>query len=143
MSFFGRSSGGAPPSNAPNSYSRLPPNAPGYGMPPPNAPRPGRVPPPPRPEDLYEKRPYEHSASPYERHGGAAASGGGFTVVSCPSDTLALTNRIILHPQAGFRDGDHILLKDSFPLTVKLDNTGKLQRHEIGASSTQRQWAGL
>lgn len=42
-----------------------------------------------------------------------------FLVVSCPSDALALTNKLILNPQSGFRDGDHVLVKDAFPVTIK------------------------
>ncbi|OCB85381.1 AAA-domain-containing protein [Sanghuangporus baumii] len=142
MSFFGRSSGGGTPSG--NNYSRLPPN-PGYNAPPPNS-RAGQRVPPPRAEDLYEKRSYEQRLhSPMPRGGGGSSSGGagGFQVVSCPSDALALTNRLILHPQSGFRDGDHVLVKDAFPATVKYDNTGKLHTHEVGASALQRQWMGL
>ncbi|KAL5487716.1 SEC18 [Sanghuangporus weigelae] len=142
MSFFGRSSGGGTPSN--NNYSRLPPN-PGYNVPPPNA-RAGQRVPPPRAEDLHEKRSYEQRLhSPMPHGGGGSSSGrtGGLQVVSCPSDALALTNRLILHPQSGFRDGDHVLVKDAFPATVKHDNTGKLHTHEVGASALQRQWMGL
>lgn len=42
-----------------------------------------------------------------------------FVVVQSPSSTYALLNRIAFHPQAGFRDGDHVLVKDRYPLTVK------------------------
>lgn len=76
MSFFGRSSGGAPPSGPPgnNNYSRLPPN-PGYNAP---SQRAGQRVPPPRTEDLYEKRSYDQRApSPYGNRGGGGGSGGG------------------------------------------------------------------
>lgn len=130
MSFFGRSSG----SPAPNNYSRVPP---GSSAPLPSNPRYGQRAPAPRPDDLYEKRaPLPHG------QGGAGGSGAGhFEVVSCPSNTLALLNRIVLHPNSGFRDGDHVLVKGMFPLTVKLDKA--LQPFQVGASATQRQWIGL
>ena len=41
-----------------------------------------------------------------------------FTVQACPSDPLALSNCLIVHP-ADFRDGEHVLVKDNFPLTVR------------------------
>ena len=41
-----------------------------------------------------------------------------FTVQSSPSDTLALTNCLIVHP-ADFKDGEHVLVKGEFPLTVR------------------------
>lgn len=42
-----------------------------------------------------------------------------FMVVASPSNAFALTNRIVMHPSSGFREGDHVLVKDSFPMTVK------------------------
>ena len=139
MSFFNRSARDTPPpSNAPNSgYSRLPPN-PSYNMPPAN-PRMGQRVPPPRAENLYEKRSVERASSPYGYRGASASSAekwvqptlifeysrrfdgyfSSYLVVSCPSNVLALTNRIIMHPASGFRDGDHVLVKDNFPMTVK------------------------
>ena len=42
-----------------------------------------------------------------------------FEVVSSPNNALALSNCIILHPNSGFREGDHVLVKNDFPLTVK------------------------
>ncbi|KAL0950212.1 hypothetical protein HGRIS_010202 [Hohenbuehelia grisea] len=65
-----------------------------------------------------------------------------FDVVSCPSDALALTNCLIVHP-ADFQEGQHVLVKGSFPLTVRHDNTGKLQPGLIGTSAIQRGWIGL
>lgn len=43
-----------------------------------------------------------------------------FSVVQCPSTELALSNRLILHSHCGFEDGEHVLVKEQFPLTVKL-----------------------
>ncbi|PAV21243.1 vesicular-fusion SEC18 [Pyrrhoderma noxium] len=133
MSFFGRSPGGPPTSN---NYSRVPHGAPGSNAPLPTNPRYGQRAPAPRPEDLYEKR----APSPYGQRGGGGGSGG-FEVVASPNNALALSNCIILHPNSGFREGDHVLVKNDFPLTVKLDKS--LQPHQVGASSMQRQWIGL
>jgi hypothetical protein len=41
-----------------------------------------------------------------------------FAVQPCPSDILALSNRLIVHP-SDFKDGEHVLVKGEFPLTVK------------------------
>lgn len=69
-------------------------------------------------------------------------AGASYGVQSCPSDALALTNRLIVHPN-DFADGEHVLLKGQFPLTTKHDNTGRLPPGCIGASALQRQWIGL
>lgn len=82
-----------------------------------------------------------------------------YGVVSAPSDALALTNCLIVHP-SDFQQGQHVLVKGGFALTVRYvqlavdarqalrythrhDNTGKLQPGTIGASAMQRQWIGL
>ncbi|TRM67910.1 P-loop containing nucleoside triphosphate hydrolase protein [Schizophyllum amplum] len=63
------------------------------------------------------------------------SSGGGlFQVQGCPSDALALTNCLIVHP-SDFPPGQHVLVKDAFALT--------LPPGYIGASAMQRQWIGL
>jgi predicted secreted protein len=41
-----------------------------------------------------------------------------FSVQPAPSDTLALSNRLIVNP-SDFRDGEQVLVKGDFPLTVK------------------------
>ncbi|KAJ6482822.1 vesicular-fusion protein SEC18 [Mycena vitilis] len=70
------------------------------------------------------------------------AGGGSFNVEGSPSNPLALTNRLVVHP-SDFRNGEHVLCKGEFPITVTHDNTGKLRPGCIGASAMQRQWIGL
>ncbi len=41
-----------------------------------------------------------------------------FEVVGCPTDNLALTNRLIVNPY-DFPSGAHVLLKGEFALTVQ------------------------
>ena len=41
-----------------------------------------------------------------------------FGVVSSPSDSLALSNCLIVHP-ADFQQGQHVLVKNSFPCTTR------------------------
>jgi hypothetical protein len=41
-----------------------------------------------------------------------------FTVQGSPNEALALTNCLIVHP-ADFKDGEHVLVKGEFALTVR------------------------
>ncbi|KAL1681711.1 P-loop containing nucleoside triphosphate hydrolase protein [Schizophyllum commune] len=92
-------------------------------------------------QDLFEKRSVDRrGASPMPP---PRSSGGGyFQVQGCPSDALALSNCLIVHP-SDFPRGTHVLVKDAYALTVKHDDTGKLPPGCIGASAMQRQWIGL
>lgn len=84
-----------------------------------------------------------------------------FSVQGAPSDALAFSNCLIVNP-SDFAQGQHVLVKQSFPLTIRCvstssaqshmsntnveyshDNTGKVPQGSIGASATQRQWIGL
>ncbi|KAJ7129270.1 AAA-domain-containing protein [Mycena epipterygia] len=114
----------------------------------PSGPRAGTRPPPPQsmqynppptqyndpPSAPFEKRGYDRKAPPQ--------SGGSFNVESAPSNPLALSNRLVVHP-SDFQQGQHVLCKGQFPVTVIHDNTGKLRPGCIGASAMQRQWIGL
>ncbi|KAJ7126428.1 vesicular-fusion protein SEC18 [Mycena crocata] len=131
MSFLGN--GRAPPA----SYNSLP-----------SGPRAGTRPPPPQstqynapptqyndpPSAPFEKRGYDRKAPPQ--------SGGSYNVESSPSNPLALSNRLVVHP-SDFQQGQHVLCKGQFPVTVIHDNTGKLRPGCIGANAMQRQWIGL
>ncbi|TFY64705.1 hypothetical protein EVJ58_g2436 [Rhodofomes roseus] len=132
MSFFRSGSNTPQPGQTP--YSRVPPGGSYRDQEP--AARSHRV--PPRYDDptAYEKRGgYESSRRPAQSHGS-------YAVASAPSDILALSNCLIVHP-SDFTQGQHVLVKQQFPLTTRHDNTGKLAQGTIGASATQRQWIGL
>ncbi|KAH9938024.1 vesicular-fusion protein SEC18 [Fomitopsis serialis] len=129
MSFFRSGSNTPQPGQAP--YSRVPPGGSYRDQEP--AARPHRV--PPRYDEPAEKRGYD------SRRPGAQTRGS-FGVASAPSDILALSNCLIVHP-SDFSQGQHVLVKQQFPLTTRHDNTGKLAPGTIGASATQRQWIGL
>ncbi|KAF9464799.1 P-loop containing nucleoside triphosphate hydrolase protein [Collybia nuda] len=145
MSFFGRGSNNATPPPS-GSYGRIPDNyaqsqssGPRIGMRPPQPPS-AQYHAPPAPYNdpsnaLFEKRPYDRKPAP-------PRSGGSYGVVSSPSDALALTNCLIVHP-SDFQQGQHVLVKGGFALTVRHDNTGKLAPGTVGASAMQRQWIGL
>ncbi|KZT05630.1 AAA-domain-containing protein [Laetiporus sulphureus 93-53] len=83
---------------------------------------------------LAEKRGYDQRTH--------ARMGSTFVVASAPSDALALSNCLIVHP-SDFTQGQHVLVKQAFPLTTKHDDTGRLSSGSIGASAVQRQWIGL
>lgn len=61
---------------------------------------------------------------------------------SAPSDQLAFTNCLIVNP-SDFQQGQHVIVKQQYPLTVRHDTTGKLAKGAVGAGSLQRQWIGL
>ncbi|KAI9464300.1 AAA-domain-containing protein [Russula earlei] len=133
MSFFNRGpSAPSPQRVSPSPYSRLP-----DGSQPSLTPRAPR-PPPPRYDDPsgFEKRSSE------QRRSAPAGPGGVFVVQPSPHETLVFTNCLIVHP-ADFRDGEHVLVKGEFPLTVRHDNTGRLSQGAVGPSAVQRQWIGL
>jgi len=133
MSFFNRGGSNSPALNSPS--IRVPDN---HSLS--SGPRSGNRVPPPQYNDpssaLFEKRQYDRRSSP------APTRTGSYGVAGCPSDALALSNCLIVHP-ADFQPGQHVLVKGAYPLTTRHDNTGKLQRGTIGASAMQRQWIGL
>ncbi|KAJ7715218.1 vesicular-fusion protein SEC18 [Mycena olivaceomarginata] len=120
----------------------------------PSGPRAGARPPPPQsmqynappaqyndpPSASFEKRGYDSRPPP--RSSGGPPSIGSFNVEGSPSNALALSNRLVVHP-SDFQQGQHVLCKGQFPVTVIHDNTGKLRPGCIGASAMQRQWIGL
>ncbi|KAF9076917.1 vesicular-fusion protein SEC18 [Rhodocollybia butyracea] len=140
MSFFNRGNTSTPPNTG--SYRPLADNT---GLP--TGPR-GYRPPPQSMQHQAPPNPYnDPSNALFEKRGGmerkpAPRSGGSYSVVSSPSDQLALTNCLIVHP-SDFSPGTHVLIKDSFALTVRPDNTSKLGPGTIGASAVQRAWIGL
>ncbi|GAW01008.1 vesicular-fusion protein SEC18 [Lentinula edodes] len=140
MSFFNRGSTNTPPPSG--SYGRLPPDA---GLP--SGPR-GGMRPPPSMQYQAPPTPYnDPSSALFEKRGNyerkpVPRSGGSYGVVSSPSDQLALSNCLIVHPM-DFQQGEHVLVKGEFALTVRHDNTGKLQPGTVGASALQRAWIGL
>ncbi|KAH9943139.1 vesicular-fusion protein SEC18 [Epithele typhae] len=128
MSFFRGNQPNQPP--PPGSYSRLPPADPMRGGP-------QRASAPRYDQSGYEQRSYDRKPVP-PRGGG----GGEFSVQSAPSDVLAFTNCLIVNP-SDFPDGQHVLVKQQYPITLRHDNTGKIPSGAIGASAVLRQWMQL
>ncbi|KAF5333529.1 hypothetical protein D9611_002707 [Ephemerocybe angulata] len=91
------------------------------------------------PSAVFEKRSYG-GGSPARQP--VQSRHGKFGVVSSPSDALALSNCLVVHP-SDFPQGAHVLINGAYALTTRHDNTGKLAPGVIGASAVQRQWIGL
>ncbi|KAH9029941.1 AAA-domain-containing protein, partial [Lactarius pseudohatsudake] len=98
------------------------------------------APPPPAPPRFDDPSGYETRS--FDQHGPPLSGGHSFAVRPSPTDTLALTNCLIVHPP-DFIDGEHVLVNGEFPLTVKYDSTGRLPPGAIGLSAVQRQWIRL
>ncbi|KAJ3531815.1 hypothetical protein NM688_g7518 [Phlebia brevispora] len=130
MSFFGRSSNPQPPQQP---YSRVPPG----GAPSMSSQRTSSS----RYDDprAYEKRSFDYRQA-QQRAGGSG--GGTFLVTSSPNEQLAMTNCLIVHP-SDFGQGQHVMVKQQFPVTVRHDTTGKIAPGSVGAALLQRQWIGL
>ncbi|KAI9439382.1 AAA-domain-containing protein [Lactarius psammicola] len=87
--------------------------------------------------------PSDYERQSFGQHSPLSFGGGRvFVVRPSPSDTLTLSNCLIVRP-SDFKDGEHVLVNGEFPLTVKWDDTRRLPPGAIGASSVQRQWIGL
>ncbi|KAG8931960.1 transport between ER and Golgi ATPase protein [Tulasnella sp. 418] len=144
MSFFRGNQGTPQPPNPNAGYSRLTPDpysrptSQQRGLPQPSYARAELIP----DSSNYEKRSYGGSSGGGYGQRGGGGGGSRFSVVECPSPGLALSNCLIAHPQ-DFAEGQVVMLKDTFPLTIKSDNTGKLARGTVGPSAFQRQWIGL
>ncbi|BEI82591.1 hypothetical protein CcaverHIS002_0304590 [Cutaneotrichosporon cavernicola] len=74
------------------------------------------------------------------------SSGGGrgiFGIAPCPSDPLALTNRLVVNPADFPQDVENVILRGKYILSIIRDNTGTLPPRHLGPSKIQRQWMGL
>ncbi|OXG79077.1 vesicle-fusing ATPase [Cryptococcus neoformans A2-102-5] len=78
---------------------------------------------------------------PQQSQGGTGR--GVFNIAPCPSDALALTNRLVVHPSDFPSDVDFALLRGRFIFSVIRDNTGTLPPGHVGPSKIIRQWVGL
>lgn len=145
MSFF-RSGSNTPQPGGQQPYARVPPEG-GYRDQVPPA-RPHRV--PPRYDDgaQYEKRGYDrHAPASRGRYVATILVRGvrdkricSYGVASAPSDALALSNCLIVHP-SDFQQGQHVLVKQQFPLTTRYASV-LLPRSLQGAQSVgQANWS--
>jgi len=135
MSFFRSGASNTPP--PPASYNRIPPDGSDYSLP-----RSARRPPPPSAQynppqnpyndptnSFFEKPNYSRKAPP--RSGGRQVlltieicfsdlwvPFDSFGIANSPSDALALTNCLIVHP-SDFPQGQHVLINGTYALTVR------------------------
>ncbi|KAG6887116.1 hypothetical protein C0995_001361 [Termitomyces sp. Mi166 len=148
MSFFNRGGNTPPPPPPPGTYRRIPDQSlpsglrSGMRQPPQSSQYNAPAAPYNDPSNaLFEKRQqYDRNPSPFSS--GGASRSGKFDVVGSPSDALALTNCMIVHP-SDFPQGQHVLINGSFAVTLRHDNTNSLLPRTIGTSAVQRQWIGL
>lgn len=64
-------------------------------------------------------------------------------MAACPSDTLALTNRLVVNPNDFDSSVEYVRLKHNHILSIIPDPTGQLPPRTIGPSKGIRQWAGI
>ena len=126
MSYFRSGSASGTPQPGQQPYARIPPEGSYRDQVPP--PRSHRVPPRYDDPSQYEKRGYGGHAqasrgryvatTPVRRLGCVSQRLSSYGVVSAPSDALALSNCLIVHP-GDFQQGQHVLVKQQFPLTTR------------------------
>lgn len=142
MSFFGRG-GQQPPPNQSGQYNRIPDNqSSGQRQPA----QPSQY----RPQPPQQQRGYDQGFgnSSYEKRGYDRASqqrgGGGniFTVVAGVSEAHAYTKSLIVNSN-DFRNGEHVLVKNRFAITVRHDDTGRVAPGTISVDGAHRQWMEL
>ncbi|KAJ9118952.1 hypothetical protein QFC24_005918 [Naganishia onofrii] len=68
---------------------------------------------------------------------------GVYGIASCPTDALALTNRLVVHPSDFPEDAEYVRVKGKYILGIVRDNTGSLPPKTIGPSKPIRMWVGL
>ncbi|KAK7062091.1 P-loop containing nucleoside triphosphate hydrolase protein [Favolaschia claudopus] len=119
----------------------------------PSGPRAGGRPPPPQsmqynqppngyndpPSGTFERRGYEQRSYDRKPPPPVSSAQGGRALLP----TLWLSRIVLVVHPSDFQQGQHVLCKGEFPMTVIHDNTGKLRPGCIGASALQRQWIGL
>ncbi|KAK1921264.1 putative vesicular-fusion protein sec18 [Papiliotrema laurentii] len=123
----------------PQSQPNLPPRRsplpqPDFSTPPPPSSRPPQGYDPPRQQYPSEKAEYRK-----QQYNGPAI----FNIAPCPSDPLALTNRLVVHPGDFPPDVEFVVLRDKFVLSIIRDPTGTLPPRHLGPSKIIRQWVGL
>ncbi|WVR03176.1 hypothetical protein IAU60_000167 [Kwoniella sp. DSM 27419] len=74
---------------------------------------------------------------------GGGAGRGVYGIAPCPSDPLALTNRLVVHPSDFSPDVEFAILRNRFVLSIIRDPTHTLPQRHVGPSKIIRQWIGL
>ena len=66
-----------------------------------------------------------------------------YGISACPTDALALTNRLVVHPADFPEEVEYVRVKGKYILGIVRDNTGSLPPKTIGPSKPIRMWVGL
>ncbi|KAK4687823.1 vesicle-fusing ATPase, partial [Tremellales sp. Uapishka_1] len=101
------------------------------------------------PSEKAEYRPQQPQAAP-RTYGGqqgprvSTGSGRGvFDIAPCPSDPLALTNRLVVSGGDFPPEVEFVMVRNRFVLSIVRDPTRTLQPKHLGPSKIIRQWIGL
>lgn len=142
MSFFSRGNQ-QPPPNPYGSYNRLPDNQAGGQRQPPPPSQYRTQPPPPQQQRGYDQG-YGTPSNEKRGYDRALQQGGGniFTVVGGVSEAHVFTKCLIVNP-GDFRNGEHVLVKAKFGITVRHDDTKKVAPGTISVAGAHRQWMEL
>ncbi|WVQ83903.1 hypothetical protein IAT38_006047 [Cryptococcus sp. DSM 104549] len=99
-----------------------------------------------------EKAQQEYRPQPQQpQHGGYQGGGGQtrgsgrgvFGIAPCPSDPLALTNRLVVNPSDFPQDVEFVTLRQRYVFSIIRDPTNTLPPGHVGPSKIIRQWVGL
>ncbi|GFZ44719.1 Vesicular-fusion protein SEC18 [Saitozyma sp. JCM 24511] len=102
--------------------------------------------------DYREKAEYRPArvATPQRGYPGSGAQGvstgsgrGVFNIAPCPSDPLALTNRLVVSGGDFPPEVEFVIIRNRFILSIIRDPTGTLPPKHLGPSKIIRQWIGL
>ncbi|KAK8844660.1 hypothetical protein IAR55_006507 [Kwoniella newhampshirensis] len=77
---------------------------------------------------------------------GGGQGGGGraiFNIAPCPSDPLALTNRLVVNSADFAPDVEFVIMRNKFIFSIIRDPTHTLPPKHVGPSKIIRQWVGL
>ncbi|WRT63317.1 uncharacterized protein IL334_000222 [Kwoniella shivajii] len=87
---------------------------------------------------------------PQQQHQGGGGGGGGggsgrgiYNIAPCPSDPLALTNRLVVNPSDFSPDVEFVVMRNKFVFSIIRDPTHTLPPRHVGPSKIIRQWVGL
>ncbi|WWD22793.1 hypothetical protein CI109_107287 [Kwoniella shandongensis] len=75
--------------------------------------------------------------------GGGRGQGGIFHIAPCPSDPLALTNRLVVNAADFAPDVEFAIMRNKYIFSIIRDPTHTLPPKHVGPSKIIRQWVGL
>ncbi|WWC97459.1 hypothetical protein V866_004339 [Kwoniella sp. B9012] len=79
----------------------------------------------------------------YQQQSSGGGGRGMYNIAPCPSDPLALTNRLVVNPNDFPQDVEFVLMRNKFIFSIVRDPTHTLPPRHVGPSKIIRQWVGL